>query len=151
MSLDKFARKFLSKFHSNSLNIHQNMSRLLLLEKNEISFSSYFGPKALLKRAAHGGARPMLAAGPRAVARFSSTVRPGWRHCRAAQLGAKPARRRAQAATWAWAGNPTLALFPPGPDLAQHGHRFISTIDYHPTDLLVFFWFIRNPLAADPS
>jgi hypothetical protein len=87
MSLDNIARKIHIKILFKFIQIFiKNMSQVLLLKKILLL---QFGPQAFLRRAAQPVAR-----GP---------SRPGQRG------------RRAQAATWAWAGNPASALAPPGP------------------------------------
>jgi hypothetical protein len=127
--------------YSNSLNIHQIHTKIAsgkIIKRNFLFFIN-FGPKAHLAHVAHGHSR--------AAQQLVCGALPSSKAARGPARCEKMARRRAQAATWAWAGNPTPALFPPGPDLAQHGHRFISTIDYHPTDLVFRFIKTRWPPA----
>jgi hypothetical protein len=96
MSLDKIAQK---NFCQNSIQIHQIHVKTASEKKTKFLFLLQFGPKAFLRRAAQpvsrgpaGGARPGGWRSAQRVVRGPS--RPGQRGC------------RAQAATWAWAGNP---------------------------------------------
>jgi hypothetical protein len=132
MSLDKFARKILSKFHSNSSNIHKIHIRKLLLE-NKIIFLK-FGPKAHLSRPC---ALPRLAKhGPRPI-RPRSSCTPMKPISLQPQLTRKwPVAYCARAALPRPGPNLGLGWHcarPPGPKAGPADHRFIPTVDPDPT------------------